>query len=79
MKRYSQPRMQGSLWTKGRAGLIAGAAIIAILIIRVPVVRWFLAIALVIGVVLVPLIRWWHDRHPVKDPEEDKIKLHLND
>lgn len=71
--------MQGSLWTKGRAGLIAGAAIIAILIIRVPVVRWFLAIALVIGVVLVPLIRWWHDRHPVKDPEEDKIKLHLND
>lgn len=59
--------------------MIAGAAIIAILIIRVPVVRWFLAIALVIGVVLVPLIRWWHDRHPVKDPEEDKIKLHLND
>lgn len=71
--------MQGSLWTKGRAGMIAGAAIIAILIIRVPVVRWFLAIALVIGVVLVPLIRWWHESHPVKDPDEDKIKLHLND
>jgi hypothetical protein len=71
--------MQGSLWTKGRAGMIAGAAIIAVLVIRVPVVRWFLAIALVIGVVLVPLIRWWHDSHPVKDPEEDKIKLHLND
>jgi uncharacterized membrane protein YedE/YeeE len=71
--------MQGSLWTKGRAGMIGGAAIIAILIIRVPVVRWFLAIALVIGVVMVPLIRWWHDSHPVKDPDEDKIKLHLND
>jgi hypothetical protein len=71
--------MQGSLWTKGRAGMIAGAAIIAVLVIRVPVVRWFLAIALVIGVVLVPLIRWWHDSHPVKDPDEDKIKLHLND
>ena len=71
--------MQGSLWTKGRAGMIAGAAIIAVLVIRVPVIRWFLAIAFVIGVVLVPLIRWWHDRHPVKDPDEDKIKLHLND
>ncbi len=59
--------------------MIGGAAIIAILIIRVPDVRWFLAIALVIGVVLVPLIRWWHESHPVKDPEEDKIKLHLND
>jgi uncharacterized membrane protein YedE/YeeE len=59
--------------------MIAGAAIITVLVIRVPVVRWFLAIALVIGVVLVPLIRWWHDSHPVKDPDEDKIKLHLND
>ena len=71
--------MQGSLWTKGRAGMIAGAALIGILIIRVPVVRWFLAIAVVIGLVLVPLIRWWNDSHPVKDPDEDKIKLHLND
>ncbi len=59
--------------------MVAGAAIIAILVIRVPVVRWFLAIAVAIGLVLVPLIRWWHDRHPVKDPDEDKIKLHLND
>jgi hypothetical protein len=67
------------LWTKGRAGMIAGAAIIAILVIRVPVARWFLAIAVVIGVVLVPLIRWWNDNHPVKDPDADKIKLHLND
>jgi len=59
--------------------MIAGAAIIGILIVRVPVVRWFLGIAVVIGLVLVPLIQWWHEKHPVKDPDEDKIVLHLND
>ncbi len=79
MTRFAQKRIQGSLWTKGRAGMIAGAAIIAFLIIRVPVVRWFLLIAAIIGVILVPGIRWYHAKFPVKDPEQDQIKLHLND
>ncbi len=77
--KFSHERVQGSLWTKGRAGMIAGAAIIAILLIKVPVIRWFLAIAVLIGLVLVPLIRWYYESHPVKSPEEDKIVLHLND
>ncbi len=79
MTRFVQNRIQGSLWSKGRTGIIAGAAIIAILVIKVPVVRWFLAIAAVIGIVLVPAIRWYHEKFPVKDPEKDQIKLHLND
>ncbi len=79
MTRFAHHRIQGSLWTRGRAGIIAGAALIGILIIKVPVVRWFLAIAAVIGIVLVPAIRWYHEKFPVKDPEEDQIKLHLND
>ena len=59
--------------------MIAGASIIGILVVKLAVVRWFLAIALVIGLVMVPLIRWYHDKFPVKDPDEDKIRLHLND
>ncbi len=77
--RYAKSRVQGSLWSKGRVGIIAGAAVIGILIIKVPVVRWFLAIAAVIGIILVPGIRWYHEKFPVKDPEEDQIKLHLDD
>ena len=59
--------------------MIAGAAVIGVLLIKVPVIRWFFLIAAVIGLVLVPLIRWWHEKHPIKDPEEDKVVLHLND
>ncbi len=59
--------------------MIAGAAIIGILVIKIPVARWFLAIAAVIGIILVPGIRWYHEKFPVKDPEQDQIKLHLND
>jgi hypothetical protein len=42
-------------------------------------IGWFFLIAALIGVAMVPLIRWYNNRTPIKDPEEDKIKLHLND
>ncbi len=77
--KFAHDRVRGSLWTKGRAGVIAGAAIIGILLIKVPVIRWFLAIALIIGLVLVPLMRWYYESHPVKTEDDEKIVLHLND
>jgi hypothetical protein len=48
------------------------------LLIWVPAIRWFLAIAVVIGIAMAGLIHWYNERTPVKVTEE-KVVLHLND
>ncbi len=79
MSRFENDRIRGSLWTKGRTGTVIGAAIILVLIIRVPVIRWFLGISVVIGVVMAAAIHWYFEHKPITSPDEDKIVLHLND
>lgn len=79
MTNFAHDRMEGSLWTKGKIGAVAGALLIAVLLIWVPAIRWFLIISVVLGLGIAGILRWYHSRVPVKDPEEDKIVLHLND
>ena len=77
MPDFPQDRIRGSLWGRGRAGIVAGAVVIALLLYWVPAIRWFLGISVVLGLAMAALIGWWNTRRPVKDPEEEKIVLHL--
>ena len=78
MRQYT-PRVEGSLWTKGKMGIILGAIVILGLLIWVPVMRWFLAISIVVGLVMAGIIRWWNEHHEVKPETEGEIRLGLLD
>jgi hypothetical protein len=78
MRQYT-PRIQGSLWSKGRAGIIIGGAIIVGLLVWVPVIRWFLAISVVVGLGMAGFIHWWNEHHEVKPERQAEIRLGLMD
>lgn len=65
--------------TKGIAGLLIAVAIIVGFVLWIPALKYFLLGALIVGIVVVFILRTWYARRPVKTPEDDKIKLHLND
>lgn len=64
---------------KGVGGLVFTAAILALGVVYVPVFRWFLAIAIPIGVVIALMLHLWHKHTPVPQPEDKKKVLHLDD
>lgn len=78
MRSYT-PRIQGSLWSKGRAGIIIGGIIIGGLLIWVPVIRWFLLISVIVGLGMAGIIHWWNEHHEVKPETEGEIRLGLMD
>lgn len=78
MRQYTA-RVQGSLWTKGKVGIVLGSIVILGLLIWVPVIRWFLAISLVVGLVMAAIIHWWNEHHEVKPETEGEIRLGLMD
>jgi hypothetical protein len=64
---------------KGVGGLVFTAAIVVLAVVYVPVFRWFLAIAIPIGVIIALALRFWHKRAPITEPENKKKVLHLDD
>lgn len=64
---------------KGIAALVITAIVVIGFIIWIPALKYVLAAAFVIGVIVAFGLRAWHEHKPVKDPEEDSVKLHLND
>ena len=64
---------------KGVGGLVFTAAMVALAVVYVPVFRWFLAIAIPIGIVIALALYLWHKRVPVSEPENKKKVLHLDD
>ncbi len=79
MHRHPHARLEGSLWGKGKGGILTGALVIVILLIFVPAIRWFLLISVPIGIAMFLVIHWYNSRVPVKDPNEAEIRLHLDD
>jgi len=77
--RQHTPRIHGSLWSRGRAGVIIGGIIIVGLLIWVPVIRWFLAISVVVGLGMAGIIHWWNEHHEVKPEKQAEIRLGLMD
>ena len=64
---------------KGVGRLVFTAAILALGVVYVPVFRWFLAIAIPVGIVIAVLLRLWHKQTPAPEPEDKKKVLHLDD
>ncbi len=77
--RQFTPKISGSLWSKGVIGIVAGAVIVLGLLIWVPAIRWFFAIAVLIGLLMAGVIHWWNEHHEVKLEEEGEIRLGLLD
>lgn len=78
MRQYT-PHIQGSLWSKGKAGIILGGIVVVGLLIWYPVIRWFLGISVVIGLAMAGIIHWWNEHHQVKPETEGEIRLGLMD
>ena len=57
MTRFAQSRIEGSLWSKGILGAVIGGVVVVGLLIWLPPIRWFLAIAVVIGLAISGLLR----------------------
>jgi len=49
------------------------------LLIWVPVIRWFLAISVVVGLGMAGIIHWWNEHHEVKPEKQAEIRLGLMD
>jgi hypothetical protein len=64
---------------KGVGGLVFTAGILLLAVVYVPVFRWFLAIAIPVGVIIALALRFWHKRAPITEPENKKKVLHLDD
>ena len=64
---------------RGIGAILISVIAIVGFIIWIPALKYVLGGAVVIGLVIAFGLRVWHDRKPVKDPEEESIKLHLND
>jgi hypothetical protein len=79
MARFTHDRIRGSLWSNGILGALVGGVIVVGLLIAVPAIRWFLAVAVVIGLAISGLLRWYYAHVPVKLDTDDQIVLHLND
>jgi hypothetical protein len=72
------PRSKFSL--KGKTGLIAAVAIVAVLLIGLPAYRIFFAISAALGCTVAGGLFLWNKTHPVEesDIEDDKHPLGLN-
>ncbi len=64
---------------KGTAAILVSVIAIVGFVIWIPALKYVLGAAILVGLVIAFGLRAWHARKPVKDPEEESIKLHLND
>jgi len=64
---------------KGVGGLVFTAAMLVLAVAYVPVLRWFLAAAIPIGLIIALALYFWHKHAPVSEPENKKKVLHLDD
>ncbi len=64
---------------RGVAALAVTIIVVVGFVLWIPALRYVLPAAAVVGVLVALGLRAWHERKPVKDPEEESVKLHLND
>ena len=54
---------------RGSAGLVVAVSVVAILLIALPVYRWFFLISFLIGLVIAGGLALWHKLHPIKEQD----------
>lgn len=59
---------------RGKTGLIAAAAVVAVLLIMLPAYRLFFLISVGIGLVAWGILHLWHEYRPLKDEDVDHQK-----
>ena len=64
---------------KGVGGLVFTAGMIVLAVVYVPVLCWFLAFAIPIGIIIALALHFWHKHAPAPEPEDKKRVLHLDD
>ncbi len=69
--------MAGNVAFKGIGGLLIAVVVVVALLLAIPAYRWFFLISLGIAVVVVVFLHFWNKR-PVKTPEDEQVRLHLN-
>jgi hypothetical protein len=64
----------------GRTGLVAAAAVVAVLLIGLPAYRVFFLISVLLGLAIFGLLQLWYKYKPVKseDVHDDKHPLGLD-
>jgi hypothetical protein len=62
---------------KNVAGLIIGTAMVIVLLVAVPALRWFLLLSVPLGLIVALILYVWNKRHPARPKEDDTVKLNL--
>jgi hypothetical protein len=63
----SHPSFKGSL--KGPAGLVAAIGAVGVLLIALPVYRWFFLISVGIGLAVAGILFLWHRLRPIQEKD----------
>jgi uncharacterized membrane protein len=64
---------------RGISGLVFTLGVVLIAVIYVPVLRWFLAIAIALGLLIALGLHFWHKHAPLPEPKDQKKVLNLED
>ncbi len=62
--------------SKGIAGLVFMLLFVAVILVYIPVTRWFLLFSIPVGLVVALILSYLHKRRPV-EPEQNKRPLGL--
>jgi len=61
---------------KGLFGLLAAVAVVVIVVIWIPAMRWFFLISIPIGGIVAVILYFWNKHKPVKVEDDRPLKLH---
>lgn len=67
MEPTSHPGFKGSL--KGPAGLVVVIGVVGVLLIALPVYRWFFLISVGIGLAVAGILFLWHRLRPIQEKD----------
>ena len=67
MEPTSHPSFKGSL--KGPAGLVVAIGVVGVLLVALPVYRWFLLISVGIGLAVAGILFLWHRLRPIQEKD----------
>jgi hypothetical protein len=64
----------GRFSLRGKTGLIAAVAVVAVLLIGLPAYRVFFGISVLIAVVVAAVLHFWHKYRPLKETDVEHKK-----
>jgi hypothetical protein len=62
----------------GIGGLLFSIGVVMIALLGIPIAKWFFAAALILGVIVAYIIRWFHQLRPQTEVEEVELNVDHN-